>query len=596
MAERTISAALRQGQQTDWKVECSCMEKIQTIYYRGFIKSCNYRCSYCAFAKGSGNREEMRREENGLRRFYEQIRRQAEAVQIFFLPYGEGMIYPMYQAILADLSALPQVRAVGIQTNLSWKPESFLRLLRQRGNAGKIRLWATYHPEMTSRAGFLDRIKQLADEVEIAAGMVATLENEDEIRALRAELPPPIYLWLNAMDRRKAAFSREIIERLQAIDPMFGYEFARYRQEASGGAGFCRCLVAENQYLDRGMVRPGCFFQKSEKRKNQLCHNHRLCDCYLGYSNFAGNPLARFFGANRAFRIPQKRQWQAIFLDFDGVLTENGRLLAGLPELLATLSAGCRLYLATARSVSSVRRALGRAYRFFSGGVFFDGACVIDRETGLEMTWPIAPAEKEQILRFLTEKEQVKKMPVGAKQGLEEVEISQEADAEVWADKQFIDDLIENNLTTEEKRIVSRTEQMPMLEENWLSMAGRIKPQFFKGELLRLQMPTTLAGQLGQTPLRRREYGSRTYFQAVSASKGGGIERIMARSGWSREDVLIMTDNPQDKELLQSFPYTAVPLHQPKLASQAYYALNAGQLPLVAGGDLTKMREKISRN
>lgn len=493
------------------------MEKIKTIYYRGFIKSCNYRCSYCAFAKGSGSREEIRREEDGLRRFYEQIRRQTEAVQIFFLPYGEGMIYPMYQAVLADLSALPQVRAVGIQTNLSWEPEDFLRLLRQRGDARKIRLWASYHPEMTSRAGFLDRLRQLADEVEIAAGMVATLENEDEIRALRAELPPSIYLWLNAMDRRKAAFSREVIERLQAIDPMFGYEFALCRQKAFGGAGFRRCLAAENQYLDRGMVRPGCFFQKGEKRKVQLCHNHRLCDCYLGYSNFAGNPLANFFGANRAFRIPQKRKWQAIFLDFDGVLTENGRLLAGLSELLAVLSAGCRLYLATARSVSSVRRALGRTYRFFSGGVFFDGACVIDRDSGLELTWPI----------------------------------------------------------------VSRTEQMPMSEENEISMAGRIKPQFFKGELLRLQMSTVVARQLGETPLRRREYGGRTYFQAMPASKCGGIERIMAGSGWSKEDILIMTDNPQDKELLQSFPYTAVPLHQPELASQAYYALNAGQLPLI---------------
>ncbi len=490
---------------------------MQTIYYRGFIKSCNYRCSYCAFAKGSGSREEMRREEDGLRRLYEQIRRQTEAVQIFFLPYGEGMIYPMYQAALADLSALPQVRAVGIQTNLSWEPEGFLRLLRQRGDAGKIRLWASYHPEMTSRAGFLDRLRQLADEVEIAAGMVATLENEDEIRALRAELPPSIYLWLNAMDRRKAAFSREVIERLQAIDPMFGYEFAQYRQKAFGGAGFRCCLAAENQYLDRGMVRPGCFFQKGEKRKVQLCHNHRLCDCYLGYSNFADNPLVNFFGANRAFRIPQKRKWQAIFLDFDGVLTENGRLLAGLSELLAVLSAGCCLYLATARSVSSVRRALGRTYRFFSGGVFFDGACVIDRDSGLELTWPI----------------------------------------------------------------VSRTEQMPMSEENWISMAGRIKPQFFKGELLRLQLPTVVARQLGETPLRRREYGGHTYFQAMPASKCGGIERIMAGSGWSKEDILIMTDNPQDKELLQSFPYTAVPLHQPELASQAYYALNAGQLPLI---------------
>ena len=58
----------------------------------------------------------MRREEDGLRRLYEQIRRQTEAVQIFFLPYGEGMIYPMYQAALADLSALPQVRAAGLRS------------------------------------------------------------------------------------------------------------------------------------------------------------------------------------------------------------------------------------------------------------------------------------------------------------------------------------------------------------------------------------------------------------------------------------------------------------------------------------------------
>ena len=557
---------------------------MQTIYYRGFIKSCNYRCSYCAFAKGSGRREEMRREEDGLRRFYEQIRRQTEAVQIFFLPYGEGMIHPMYQAALADLSALPQVRAVGIQTNLSWEPEGFLRLLRQRGDAGKIRLWASYHPEMTDRAGFLDRLKQLAAEVEIAAGMVATLENEDEIQALRAELPPSIYLWLNAMDRRKAAFSREMIERLRAIDPMFGYEFAWYRHEASGGAGFRRCLAAENQYLDRGMVRPGCFFQKGEKRKGQLCHNHRLCDCYLGYSNFADNPLANFFGANRAFRIPQKRQWQAIFLDFDGVLTENGRLLVGLPELLVALSAGCRLYLATARSISSVRRLLGKNYRFFSGGAFFDGAVVIDRESGLERTLPISDSEKKQMLRLLAKEESTAVSAALARTGqqnkeAEATEADQETLENVGTDKQFVKKLIDENLTKRER--VEKQSVKQITAGQAFKRLAKVTAQVWRGELLRLQMPTALARRLDGAALRRREYGGRTYFQAMPSSKRGGIERIMAGNGWSKEDILIMTDNPQDKELLQSFPYTAVPLHRPELASQAYYALNAGHLPLI---------------
>ena len=486
---------------------------MQTIYYRGFIKSCNYRCSYCAFAKRSGSLSELQRETDGLRRFYEKICRQKEPVQIFFLPYGEGLIHSVYQEAIADLSALPQVQAVGIQTNLSLEPESFLQILRQRGNAAKVRLWATYHAEMTTRAGFVAKVKRLAAEVAIAAGMVATPEKEEEIRALRAELPPQIYLWLNAMDRRKAAFSQPVIERLREVDPMFGYEFAPYRDRAAGGKGFSRCLAANQQYLDKGILRASCFFQKGEKSQNPACHNHRRCDCYLGYSNFIGNPSASFFGENRVFRIPQKRKWQAIFLDFDGVLTENGGLRKGLPKLLEMLAAGCRLYLATARSFSSVRRALGQSYAFFSGGVFFDGAYILDRQSELTVCQPILPPEKEEMERQL---------------------------------------------------------------------AGRRRTeQYFQGELLRIGLPTSLARQIEPHSLRQREYGARTYFQAAQGSKASGIERIMTEQGWAKEEVLVMTDNPQDSELLHRFPYTAVPLHQPELAEQAYYTLNAEHLPLI---------------
>lgn len=587
-------------------------EKMQTIYYRGFLKSCNYHCSYCAFVKGCADEEEIRREERGLRSFYQQISKRSEPVEILFTPYGEGLIHEIYQETMAALSALPQVRAVGIQTNLSLEPEGFLRLLRERGEPAKIRLWATYHAEMAERQSFLDRVKHLAGEVKIAVGMVATLANEEEIRQLRVELPPEIYLWLNAMDRRKAAFSPERIERLQEIDPMFAYEFADCRRRSMAGKGFAYCAAVENVYMDRGSRQEPCFFQRAGKKRREACHEHRLCDCYLGYSNFTGSPLARFFDVESAFRIPLQRKWQAIFLDFDGVLTDKaGRLIPGISEFLTYLEGCARLYLITARSYLSVRRALAANFRFFSGGVFFDGAYVLDKD--MEMTFPIEPSLEEKFFCSLTEKrrkegrqieeklerslEETATCPSGenmmaAEKGTEVTKarkmLSGEQPAnekELYAggsmDLRELPEVLESLWRPAGILEEKRQAETPDKELEWTAFNGKGKAQFQKGELLRLQMPTAEARKL-DVGLLRRQYGERTYFQSSLASKKNGIEQLRKRWGWTREEILVMTDNPQDEELLQDFPYTAAPLHRGELAEQAYYAVNAAHLPFIS--------------
>jgi len=102
---------------------------------------------------------------------------------------------------MQTLAALPHVRQVALQTNLSGP----LGWLENMDGLDKIGLWCTYHPDQTSLARFLARCVRLdAMGVRYSVGVVAMTEHLDAIRALRAALPAHVYLWLNAYDRLAA--------------------------------------------------------------------------------------------------------------------------------------------------------------------------------------------------------------------------------------------------------------------------------------------------------------------------------------------------------------------------------------------------------
>lgn len=351
---------------------------IETIYYRGFVNFCNYSCSYCPFSKKERDLSLVQKDVEVLDRIYGELEGGKLKKNLMITPYGEVMCFGEYQRRLLSFSSLEQLEYVGVQTNLSFEVQAFLKEVCKRGGRPeKIVFWATWHPDFAELEEFAYKVNTLSEFCKISVGAVATKDNLEQIKRMRKHLKREVYFWLNAEDKLRTSFKQNEIEQVCEIDPMFSYEFARNREK------FKICASYRNTYIDGGFVLRGCFFKK-KKKIDPNCSDHRQCNCYLGYSNFVDTKLRAFFGDTVAFRLPQKRKFECIFLDFDGILTDvEGRVRGDLSLILEELSGKAKLYLATARSFESVRKKLGTKMAYFKGGVFSDGADI--REDSLSL-------------------------------------------------------------------------------------------------------------------------------------------------------------------------------------------------------------------
>ncbi|HEY1187549.1 MAG TPA: STM4011 family radical SAM protein [Gemmata sp.] len=169
-----------------------------SILYRGPLSSCNYACDYCPFAKRTESGPELAHDRACLERFVGWVRtRTADAVGVLFTPWGEALARKWYQSALAELTHLPHVTKAAIQTNISCKLDWV-----EECNKEKLALWCTYHPTETTRERFLAKCRELLERgVRFSVGVVGLKEHFDEVTALRAELPPEVYLWVNAYKR-----------------------------------------------------------------------------------------------------------------------------------------------------------------------------------------------------------------------------------------------------------------------------------------------------------------------------------------------------------------------------------------------------------
>jgi hypothetical protein len=216
-----------------------------TILYRGPLASCNYGCRYCPFGKRRASRSEGADDARALSRFVAWIEtRSTDALRVFFTPWGEALVRRRYQDALARLSRLNQIESVGIQTNLSCG----LAWL-EKCDLSRLSLWVSYHPTEIARDPFVAKCHELVRRgVRFSVGVVGRREHFDEIEALRAELPPAVYLWVNA-----------------------------YK-------------VAPRYYAERDLERP--------------CPKP-VCRCHLGYVHLAEPALERMFGASALERVPE---------------------------------------------------------------------------------------------------------------------------------------------------------------------------------------------------------------------------------------------------------------------------------------------------
>ncbi len=384
----------------------------KTICYRGSLKSCNYRCSYCPFSKHRASVQELEKDRQNFGRFCESIADRAAEFDIgavFVVPYGEASIHRWYWEGLGRLAGLDGLDRVGLQTNLSFSVEECLAIfdlysedanrenIREsdketcketaektvRGISGaarrKLCIWATFHPEMTDMETFVEKCHRLADSgVNLCVGAVGAPQNIPLLGRLRERLSPDLYLWINKMDGLGRAYTEEEKRAFLELDPFFGLECG----SPAADAAMCsdRCFVEADGRIracNIGRIKEGNWYQsEQEEIFRPLCGKKR-CSCYLAYGGRADFEGRQFFGTYPIFRVP--KPYQAVFLDLDGTLVpekHRGRLADSVRRKLLALREKRPVFLATSMPAEEVRRRLGEDLELFQGAVFASGAYV----------------------------------------------------------------------------------------------------------------------------------------------------------------------------------------------------------------------------
>jgi hypothetical protein len=277
------------------------------LLYRGPLASCNYACGYCPFAKRRDDAAALRADEAALERFVDWASGRADLrLEILFTPWGEALVRRWYRRAMVELSRLPQVARVAIQTNLSAGLEWL-----EEADPDSLALWATYHPGEVSRARFLERCRTLARAgVRYSVGLVGRREHLDELEPLRAALPPEVYLWVNAVRRDQAPYTPAEVARIEAVDPLFGWNLEPHPSRghachtgedafAVDGAGDLRRCHFVGEVL--GNLYRAADLERA--RRPRPCPEAE-CRCHIGYVHKASPDLRAVYGPGLMERIP----------------------------------------------------------------------------------------------------------------------------------------------------------------------------------------------------------------------------------------------------------------------------------------------------
>lgn len=311
------------------------------VSYRGSLKSCNYRCSYCPFSKHRALASERERDRQQFARFCGSIEERAEAFDIgavFVAPYGEAAVHQWYWEGLGRLAGLPGICRVGIQTNLSFSVKACMNIFDHysRGGSGKdtgiisceeegasldkrelnlqnrekLCIWATFHPEMTDINTFADKCHELtALGVSLCAGAVGAPGNLSLLAVLREKLSPDIYLWINKMDGLGRNYTEEERNAFSRIDSFFEQEL----KVPAADAAMCgeRCFVEADGRVHTcniSKAKTVNWYEGSEEEIFRPLCGKRRCSCYLAYGGRADFAGRQFFGEYPLFRIPERRR------------------------------------------------------------------------------------------------------------------------------------------------------------------------------------------------------------------------------------------------------------------------------------------------
>ncbi|MBC7931699.1 MAG: STM4011 family radical SAM protein [Rubrivivax sp.] len=279
-----------------------------SILYRGALASCNYGCTYCPFAKHAESAAERARDAGALERFVGWVEsRHGDSISVLFTPWGEALTRVRYQRALIRLTNTPHVEKAAIQTNISCRLDWV-----EDCDKSKLGLWTTYHPSEVARSRFLAKCFELLRRgVRFSVGVVGLKEYAEEIEALRRELPPDVYLWINAFKRIANYYEMEDLQRFEAVDPLF---HINNRHHPSRGRA-CLCGESVISVAGDGTVRRCHFIREpigniyeqgfEESLRARACTNG-TCGCHIGYVHMPGLNLYSVFGSGVLERVPEK--------------------------------------------------------------------------------------------------------------------------------------------------------------------------------------------------------------------------------------------------------------------------------------------------
>lgn len=285
------------------------------LLYRGSLSSCNYSCGYCPFAKTRNTRAELRRDFAELERFVDWAGAQERPLRVLFTPWGEALGHRAYRRALVDLSRMPHVQRVAMQTNLS-APLGDLA----SGDPEALALWATFHPSQTPLPRFLSQCRTLdALGLRYSVGVVGLREHLSAVEDLRRALPPRVYVWVNAYKRVADYYSLEDLALLRAVDPYLGWNLRRHPSLGRPCAGGEKTLAVDG----RGDLRRCHFLPEVLGNLYDAdwasCLQPRACPaatcgCHIGYVHLRPLGLERLYGEGLLERLPTT--WPAVEGDF----------------------------------------------------------------------------------------------------------------------------------------------------------------------------------------------------------------------------------------------------------------------------------------
>jgi len=376
----------------------------KTIYYRGFLRSCNYKCGYCPFRK-CGSHTDISEDRAALIKFADKIKDFPENINIMILPYGEALIHEYYHEGLAQIASYDNVKKIGCQTNGSFDVDM---LVKHVEHLEKLSLWCSFHPTEISAADFNRQCERLMHhDISFSVGAVAHPKNSDSIRQLRETLPPNIYLWINAMEGMARPYTPKEISFFKEIDPLFDLDLETIPAnpqlctaaqnslfiEGSGNAFACNISRVKIGNLYTGFT--------TEKETHTICRA-KNCHCYTAYSNRIDNKNLSFFGENAPLRRPEYFSWhgnqKAYFFDIDGTLTNgNGEIPQGNIDTVQKLSQNSLVFVATSLPIRFAKEICKKIWPYLAGGVFAEGSHLEIFSQDYKKVFPLAKGVKNTV-------------------------------------------------------------------------------------------------------------------------------------------------------------------------------------------------------